>query len=57
MANSIHEKDRPIQVLKQRLHLFLDELDKIDPEETELEDIDRLLAMIEDMEAKLQQVK
>ncbi|MET3698673.1 hypothetical protein SAMN05877753_10493 [Bacillus oleivorans] len=56
MANSI-QKDEPIQLLKQRLHLFLETLENIDPEETELEDIDRLLAMIEDMEVKLQQVK
>lgn len=57
MVNSIDDRDEQIQLIKQRLHQFLDALEKIDPEKTELDDIDYLLAMIEDMEVKLLQVK
>ncbi len=32
--------------------MFLDVLDAIEPEETELEDIDRLIEMIDDLETK-----
>ncbi len=32
--------------------MFLDVLDAIEPEETELEDIDRLIEMIDDLESK-----
>lgn len=49
--------DEQIELLKERLHNFLDALETIDPEETKIEDIDRLLAMIEEIETKLQQVK
>lgn len=38
--------------MKQRLNMFLDVLDAIEPEETELEDIDRLIEMIDDLESK-----
>lgn len=32
--------------------MFLNVLDAIEPEETELEDIDRLIEMIDDLESK-----
>ncbi len=32
--------------------MFLDVLEAIEPEETELEDIDRLIDMIDDLESK-----
>ncbi|GAA0341927.1 SE1561 family protein [Bacillus carboniphilus] len=57
MAETVKKNDEQIQALKQRLHKFLDAIETIDPEETNLEDIDRLLSMIEDIEEKLQQVK
>lgn len=38
--------------MKQRLNMFLDVLEAIEPEETELEDIDRLIEMIDDLETK-----
>ena len=32
--------------------MFIDVLDAIDPEDTDLEDIDRLISMLDDMESK-----
>lgn len=32
--------------------MFLDVLDAIEPEDTEIEDIDRLIEMIDDLESK-----
>lgn len=41
--------------LKERLEMFLEVLDAIDPETTELEDIDRLIQMMDDLEDKMEQ--
>jgi prefoldin subunit 5 len=46
--------DNPkIQQLKQQLEAFLQQLDELEPSETSLEDVDRLIEMIESMEMKL----
>lgn len=42
-----------IQQLKQQLEAFLQQLDELEPSETSLEDVDRLIEMIESMEMKL----
>jgi hypothetical protein len=52
MGNPIQEKGTQVQFLKQRLNMFSDVLDTIDPEEVDLEDIDRLISMIDDLETK-----
>lgn len=52
MGSPIKEKSSQVQFLKQRLNMFSDVLDTIDPEEVELEDIDRLINMIDDLETK-----
>ncbi|MFK2826156.1 SE1561 family protein [Bacillus sp. B190/17] len=54
---AIHDKESQISYLKERLNIFMEVLDAIDPEETELEDIDRLLGMIDDIEEKCEQFK
>ncbi|MNH47183.1 hypothetical protein D3C79_1102960 [compost metagenome] len=41
--------------LRERLEIFLEVLDAIDPEPTELEDIDRLIQMMDDLEDKMEQ--
>ena len=46
------DKNSQVDFLKQRLNMFLDVLDAIDPEDTDLEDIDRLISMLDDMESK-----
>ena len=52
MGNQIEDKNTQVDFLKQRLNMFIDVLDAIDPEDTDLEDIDRLIAMLDDMESK-----
>ncbi|MFD2445069.1 SE1561 family protein [Bacillus sp. CGMCC 1.16607] len=52
MGNPIQEKGSQVQFLKQRLNMFSEVLDTIDPEEVDLEDIDRLIGMIDDLESK-----
>lgn len=53
----IIDKDSQIGYLKQRLNMFMEVLDAIEPEETKIEDIDRLLQMIDDIEEKCEQFK
>lgn len=57
MGKSITDKEQQVTYMKQRLSMFLDVLDAIEPESTELEDIDRLIAMVDDLETKMQQFK
>ncbi|MFC4319908.1 SE1561 family protein [Litchfieldia salsa] len=57
MGNAIHDKDSQINYLKNRLNMFIDVIDSLDPENTELEDIDRLIKMLDDLEFKYDQFK
>lgn len=57
LGNAVHDKDSQVQYLKQRLNMFLDVLESIDPEETDIEDVDRLIQMIDDLEMKCEQFK
>jgi hypothetical protein len=57
MGNAVQDKDSQLTYLKERLNMFLDVLDSIDPEATNLEDIDRLIKMMDDLEFKLEQFK
>jgi ribosome biogenesis GTPase A len=57
MGNAVHDKDSQLTYLKERLNMFLDVLDSIDPESTNLDDIDRLIKMMDDLEFKLEQFK
>lgn len=43
--------------LKQRLTMFLEVLDNIDPEAADLEDVDRLIEMLDELETKCEQFK
>lgn len=57
MGKSITDKEQQVQYMKQRLNIFLEVLDAIEPENTELEDIDRLISMVDELEDKMQQFK
>ena len=48
----IQDKNDQVTFLKHRLNMFLDVLDAIEPENTEIDDIDRLIDMIDDIESK-----
>lgn len=51
----ITNKEQQVTYLKERLEIFLEVLDAIDPETTELDDIDRLIQMMDDLEEKMEQ--
>ncbi len=55
MTKPITNKEQQVIYLKERLEIFLEVLDAIDPETTELEDIDRLIQMMDDLEDKMDQ--
>ena len=55
MSNPITNKEQQVNYLKERLEIFLEVLDAIDPETTELDDIDRLIKMMDDLEEKMEQ--
>lgn len=52
MGSPVQDKNQQVTFLKQRLNMFIDVLDAIDPEDTDLDDIDRLISMLDDMESK-----
>lgn len=57
MGKSITDKNDQLSYLKERLTMFVEVLDHIEPESTELEDIDRLIGMLDDLEDKVEQFK
>jgi len=50
MDNTIFNNGSQVEYLKNRLNAFLEIIDTLDPESTELEDIDRLIQMLDDLE-------
>lgn len=57
MGNAVHDKKSQLEYLTNRLNLLLNVLDSIDPEEANIDDIDRLLQMLEDLQGKINQFK
>nr|WP_205597576.1 MULTISPECIES: SE1561 family protein [Neobacillus] len=57
VGSPIHDKHTQVDFLKHRLNMFLDILDSINPEEADLEDIDRLISMIDELESKIKEFK
>ncbi|WP_322555720.1 MULTISPECIES: SE1561 family protein [Sporosarcina] len=43
--------------LKTRFHQFLETLDTIEPETADLQEIDRLIGMIDDLEEQVEKIK
>ncbi|MBM7650653.1 hypothetical protein JOC76_000086 [Neobacillus cucumis] len=52
LGSPIQNKNSQVDFLKHRLNIFIDVLDAIDPEDADLEDIDRLISMLDEMESK-----
>lgn len=52
MGSQITDKSVQVTFLKQRLNMFMDLLDSMDPEKTDLEDIDRLISIMDELESK-----
>jgi hypothetical protein len=57
LGNAVYEKDLQLKYLKDRLNMFLQVIDSIDPESADLSDIERLIQMINDLEVKYEQFK
>lgn len=57
LGNPINDKNTQVVFLKQRLDMFSELLDAIDPEEADLEDIDRMIQIVEEMDAKCREFK
>ncbi|MFP3916525.1 SE1561 family protein [Lysinibacillus telephonicus] len=55
MSNPITDKNKQVNYLKERLQIFVEVLDAIDPETADIEDIDRLIKIIDDVEEKMDQ--
>jgi hypothetical protein len=52
LGNKIQDKNQQVDFLKHRLNMFLDVLDAINPEDANLEDIDRLISYMDELESK-----
>ncbi|KXH78829.1 SE1561 family protein [Sporosarcina sp. HYO08] len=46
-----------VEGLKIRLHQFLESLDAIEPETADLQEIDRLIDMIDELEEQMEKIK
>ena len=46
-----------VEDLKIRLNQFLETLDSIEPETTDLEEIDRLIGLVDDLEVRMGKLK
>nr|WP_285848079.1 MULTISPECIES: SE1561 family protein [unclassified Mesobacillus] len=57
VGSQINDKNTQVVFLKQRLDMFAELLEAIDPEETDLEDIDRMIQIVEEMDAKCREFK
>ncbi len=57
MGKPIYSKDDQVNFLKQRLTMFLEVLENLDPEDADLEDVDRLIEILDELEIKCQQFK
>ncbi|MER3127034.1 SE1561 family protein [Bacillus pumilus] len=57
MGKAADNKEQQVDYLKNRLDMFMNVIDSLDPESTDVEDIDRLIQMIDDLEAKYERFK
>lgn len=57
MGYAVHDKDSQLSYLKNRLNMFLEVIDSMDPESTDVDDVDRLIQMLDDLELKHNQFK
>jgi hypothetical protein len=55
LGKEINDQNTQVVFLKQRLNMFMDLLDAIEPEEADVEDIDRLIEIIDEIENKVRE--
>ncbi|QTD42895.1 SE1561 family protein [Sporosarcina sp. Te-1] len=46
-----------VEQLKNRLHLFLEKLESIEPETADLQEIDQLILLVDEIEQQMEQIK
>ncbi|WP_428839282.1 SE1561 family protein [Bacillus massilinigeriensis] len=57
LGSPIKDSNNQVVFLKHRLNAFMDLLDAIDPEEADLDDIDRMIEIVEEMDAKCREFR
>lgn len=57
MTTPIYNKEDQVRYLRDRLELFIEVLNQMEPETTDVEDIDRLIEMVDSIEEKFQSFK
>ncbi|MDA1477220.1 SE1561 family protein [Bacillus changyiensis] len=57
MENTLNDKQQQVNDLKNRLDMFMSIIDSLDPEVTDVEDIDKLIRMLDELEAKYERYK
>ncbi|WP_332691509.1 SE1561 family protein [Halalkalibacter lacteus] len=57
MGGAIHDRKEQMNYLHNRLDMVMNVLESINPEEAGVEEIDRLLAMLDDIETKCKQFR
>ncbi|XJZ27894.1 SE1561 family protein [Bacillota bacterium Lsc_1132] len=57
MGTEINDKNKQVEFLKQRLNMFLELLDAIDPEAADLDDVDRMISIVDELDSKIREFK
>ena len=57
MTTPIYNREDQVKYLKDRLELFIEVLNQMEPETTDVEDIDRLIEIVDSIEEKFQSFK
>ncbi|PYZ96896.1 hypothetical protein CR205_14565 [Alteribacter lacisalsi] len=57
MGGPVYDKQEQMKYLHQRIELLMTMLDNINPEEAGVEDIDRIIDMLDDLERKAKQYR
>jgi len=57
VTTPIYNKEDQVRYLRDRLELFIEVLNQMEPETTDVEDIDRLIEMVDSIEEKFQSFK
>ncbi len=57
LGGAIHDKKEQMKYLQNRFDMVMTVLETIDPEEAGVEEIDRLLAILDDIEIKCKQFR
>ncbi|MBM7097693.1 MULTISPECIES: SE1561 family protein [Alteribacter] len=57
MGGAINDRQEQMKYLHQRIELLMTMLDGIDPEEAGVEDIDRIIEMLDELENKAKQYR